>query len=291
MDAQKTTAFDADQRALYSAVIRLQEAWDDGATCARPGCARSPAVIRVALLCVDHDQQASVQAPAAPAVAGLAVPDDRPAAPGPGRMEVDGYNPTDDELRAIAERRTDPAASVAELARLVLREREELRASEKWRHDTALERDFEVERRKQAESQAERHRLAWLSACRDRSKIRHEMWAMQGQRDQARAAAEAFSDVVTDYMLGDVDGRAISRAQTTLHAAIAGDHPAAGYGAGMGTNAGDGPPAAAAAIPGLATGGNVGPGYATPTHLPLSEVLELAADLAQRAATPPEAAP
>lgn len=51
-----------------------------------------------------------------------------------------------------------------------------------------------VDERDTARSQAERWRLAWVSACRDRSKMRHELWALQGQLEgaqQLRARAEA----------------------------------------------------------------------------------------------------
>lgn len=45
-----------------------------------------------------------------------------------------------------------------------------------------------------ARAEAERWRLAWVSACRDRSKMRHELWALQGQLEgaqQLRDKAEA----------------------------------------------------------------------------------------------------
>lgn len=60
-------------------------------------------------------------------------------------------------------------------------------------------------------------------------RIRHDDAAISSlrvARDEARAAARRFSDVVTAYMLGDVDGAAVSRAQTDLTAAIAGPEPA-----------------------------------------------------------------
>lgn len=42
------------------------------------------------------------------------------------------------------------------------------------------------------------------------------------QRDERTAAARTFSAVVTSYMLGDVDGGVVSRAQTALAVALGG---------------------------------------------------------------------
>jgi hypothetical protein len=91
----------------------------------------------------------------------------------------------------------------------------------------------------------------------------------------------------------EVDRRIGEACYRLGRAAIAGDGPpAAGYGADMGTNG----PAALCSLrcarcgrPGREHEGQLFNCPGPPTHLPLSEVLELAVDLARRTSAPPEA--
>lgn len=79
---------------------------------------------------------------------------------------------------------------------------------------------------------AERRRLAWLSACRDRSRIRHEMWKLHKELDEARTWHARDVARYADLQAQRDSARGIAAALEAELAQVQGQHAVA-YVAGL----------------------------------------------------------
>jgi len=77
----------------------------------------------------------------------------------------------------------------------------ELAASERWRHDTALERDYEVQRRKAAEAEAYAHKRA-------RAELNELCTQYRARAEAAEAEARRLDEVARTMAAELVDAEA-----------------------------------------------------------------------------------